>query len=241
MSRFRGHLLVALLLAGGFALAVAEEKEAKPKAMHPGLERIKQLAGEWMVKSFGEESVDAAGSPGDKTEKKDAAPEKSADKADKKGASADKADKKDADGHKEAVDKAGKADAKDAKGEADGEHTERIIYKVIAAGSAVEESMFPGTPHEMVTMYHTDGPDLLLTHYCAAGNQPRMKVEKGGEENQLVFKFAGGTNLDAAQDAHMHDLTITFIDADHIREVWTYYKDGKAVAKTKIELERKKG
>ncbi len=237
MSRFRGHLLVALLLAGGFAFAVAEEKEAKPKATHPGLERIKQLAGEWMVKAFDEEPAVATDSSSEKTEKKDAASEKPADKMDKKDAPAGK---KDADDHKDAVDKAGKRDAKEGKGEAAGEHTERIIYKVIAAGSAVEESMFPGTPHEMVTMYHTDGPDLLLTHYCAAGNQPRMKAEKAGDEKQLVFKFAGGTNLDAAKDAHMHDLTITFIDADHIREVWTYYKAGKAVATTKIELERKK-
>ena len=113
-------------------------------------------------------------------------------------------------------------------------------YKVIAAGSVVHESMFVGTPHEMVTVYHLDGDDLILTHYCAAGNQPRMKGEKSADANKLVFKFAGGTNLDPAKDAHMHDVTITFVGPDHIRQEWTFYKDGKATETEKFDLKRKK-
>jgi len=34
-------------------------------------------------------------------------------------------------------------------------------YAVAASGSAVVETVFPGTPHEMVTVYHADGPDLV--------------------------------------------------------------------------------
>ena len=60
-----------------------------------------------------------------------------------------------------------------------------VIYKVTAAGSAVQETLFPGTPHEMVTMYHMDGADLMLTHYCAAGNQPRMKLEPSADPGGL--------------------------------------------------------
>jgi hypothetical protein len=115
-----------------------------------------------------------------------------------------------------------------------------IIYSVIAAGTVVHEHMFPGTEHEMVTMYHLDGPTLMLTHYCAAGNQPQMKAEAGADEKQVVFKFAGGTNLDVAKDGHMHDLTVKFIDADHIRQEWTYYQDGKAAGGEKFNLERVK-
>ncbi len=113
-------------------------------------------------------------------------------------------------------------------------------YKVIAAGSVVHESMFVGTPHEMVTVYHLDGDDLVLTHYCAAGNQPRMRAEKSTDANTLVFKFAGGTNLDPAKDAHMHDVTITFVGPDHIRQQWTFYKDGKSVETETFDLKRKK-
>jgi len=48
-------------------------------------------------------------------------------------------------------------------------------YGVTAAGSAVVETVFPGSPHEMVTVYHADGTDLVLTHYCMEGNAPRMR------------------------------------------------------------------
>ena len=54
----------------------------------------------------------------------------------------------------------------------------KVTYKVTAAGSTLMETQFPGTGHEMVTMYHLDGDELKATHYCAAGNQPR-----GGQGN----------------------------------------------------------
>ncbi len=61
---------------------------------------------------------------------------------------------------------------------ASGEHHDsKVIYKVTAAGSALMETDSAGSKHEMVTMYHLDGKDLLMTHYCAAGNQPRLKLD----------------------------------------------------------------
>ena len=62
----------------------------------------------------------------------------------------------------------------------DVKHEATISYKVTSAGRTVQETIFAGTPHEMVTMYHLDGDALLLTHYCAIGNQPRMKAEPAG-------------------------------------------------------------
>jgi hypothetical protein len=115
-----------------------------------------------------------------------------------------------------------------------------LVYRVISAGSVVHEQMFPGTDHEMVTIYHMDGPDLVVTHYCAAGNQPRMKAEPGADASKIVFKFTGGTNLDPAKDAHMRDLTATFVDADTLRQEWTFFEPGKPLNTTKFELKRKK-
>src|SRR5437870_3944758 len=46
------------------------------------------------------------------------------------------------------------------------EHEIRVVYKVTAAGSAVVETIAPGSDHEMVTVIHSDGDALLLTHYC---------------------------------------------------------------------------
>ena len=43
-----------------------------------------------------------------------------------------------------------------------------IEFRVTSAGSVVQETMFPGSDHEMVNMYSVDGDKLLMTHYCAA-------------------------------------------------------------------------
>lgn len=99
----------------------------------------------------------------------------------------------------------------------DGKPTEEIVsvIKLTAGGSAIHETLFPGQPHEMVSIYTADGADVLMTHYCMLGNQPRMKASTKSLGNKLNFEFAGGTNLDPKKDKHMHAATLTFIDADH--------------------------
>src|SRR5580765_5136613 len=93
-----------------------------------------------------------------------------------------------------------------------GKPTDQLVavYKVTAAGSAVQETLFPGGDHEGVTIFHLDGSNLVLTHYCAAGNQPRQKADPNSPANRIDFKFAGGTNLDPAKDMHMHESSIVW-------------------------------
>jgi hypothetical protein len=100
----------------------------------------------------------------------------------------------------------------------EGKPTDQIasIIKVTAGGSVVHETLFPGQPHEMVSVYTVDGPDLIMTHYCVLGNQPRMKADPKSPANQIVFRFAGGTNLDPKKDKHMHEATLTIVDDDHL-------------------------
>jgi hypothetical protein len=79
-------------------------------------------------------------------------------------------------------------------------------WRVTGGGSAVVETLFPGTPHEMVTVYHADGDDLVLTHYCALGNQPRMRARAASSAagSAFAFEFDGGSNIDPEHDEHMH-------------------------------------
>jgi hypothetical protein len=123
----------------------------------------------------------------------------------------------------------------------DGKPTGKVVstYRVTAGGSAVEETLFGGTPHEMITLYHLDGDDLVLTHYCVAGNQPRMKAEKQTDPNKLVFNCDGGTNLKSENDEHMHHATLVFKDENHIQSEWLEYKDGKQVMNASLNLVRK--
>jgi hypothetical protein len=111
----------------------------------------------------------------------------------------------------------------------DGKPTDKVVsvVKVTAGGSTVQETIFPGTPMEMVSVYHLDGSDLVMTHYCVLGNQPRMKADPKAPANQLKWVFAGGTNLNPAKDAHMHGATVTFVDDDHIEIAGEAWEDGK--------------
>jgi hypothetical protein len=110
----------------------------------------------------------------------------------------------------------------------DGKVTDRIasIIKLTAGGSVVHETLFPGQTEEMVSLYTVDGPDLIMTHYCVLGNQPRLKADPNSSENQLAFQFAGGANLDPKKDKHMHELTLTFVDDDHIEVKGTGWENG---------------
>ncbi len=111
----------------------------------------------------------------------------------------------------------------------DGKPTDKVvsIVRVTAGGSAVQETLFPGEPMEMLSVYHLDQGDLLMTHYCVLGNQPRMKADPASPPNQIRWKFAGGTNLDPSKDAHMHAATVTFVDEDHIEIEGEAWEGGK--------------
>jgi hypothetical protein len=114
-----------------------------------------------------------------------------------------------------------------------------VVYKVTAGGNAVEETLFAGTPHEMVTVYHMDGNEVVLTHYCASGNAPRMKLLPPNDPNVLLFDFTGGSNMKES-DFHMHSARLTFVDADHFKGSWGTLKDGKPAGSADFDLARKK-
>lgn len=130
----------------------------------------------------------------------------------------------------------------------DGKQVVASIYKVTAGGSAVREIMFPGSAHEMTNMYHLDriGKDgahevLVVTHYCAAGNQPRMQCVKESAPGVFPFEFRDVTNLRTKDEGYMGGLTLTITDADHAVQEWTHFKEGKVHGeKMQIELTRQK-
>ncbi|AMV17873.1 hypothetical protein [Planctomyces sp. SH-PL14] len=114
-----------------------------------------------------------------------------------------------------------------------------VVYKVTSGGSTVVETIAPGTDHEMITVIHQDGDDLLLTHYCMLGNQPHLKALPKKGENTIPFEFIKATNLKSEKDMHMRTVTYTFVDKDTLKSEWTHFNDGKEAGKAIIELKRK--
>lgn len=109
-----------------------------------------------------------------------------------------------------------------------GAPTEQVVsvIRLTAGGSAIHETIFPGEPLEMVSIYTVEGDDVVMTHYCVLGNQPQMRAASM-TANQLHFEFVGGTNLDPAKDQHMHAALLTFIDDDRIEVEGIGWEDGK--------------
>jgi hypothetical protein len=115
------------------------------------------------------------------------------------------------------------------------------VFSVSSNGSAVREVMFPGTPNEMTNMYTMDGDSLVMTHYCAFGNQPRMRARAGGTPDSLGFAFDGVSNLGKADDPYMGSMTLTFLGPDRVHETWVHYREGARLGDdTVLELTRKR-
>ncbi len=104
--------------------------------------------------------------------------------------------------------------------------TGRVTYQVVSNGSAVLETIF-GDEHAegMITVYHPDGDSILATHYCAVGNQPRMRAKPSGG-NTLSFQLADVTNRGASKIL-MQGLVVRFEDANHFVQDWTSEENGK--------------
>lgn len=101
-----------------------------------------------------------------------------------------------------------------------------VEYRVVGAGSAVVETLFGGTEHEMITVYHMNGKELMCTHYCAAGNQPRLVATKIAQDS-VAFEMKDITNLVDPKALHMHAATFTFNADGTVRSVWRSTVDGK--------------
>jgi hypothetical protein len=114
-----------------------------------------------------------------------------------------------------------------------------VVWRVTSGGHAAMETIDPGTPHEMVTLYHLDGGKLVLTHYCAAGNQPTMRAVRSSGPDAIAFDFVRGSNMKPG-DMHMHAARISFVGPDRLDTEWTSWQGGKPAGKMRFELTRQR-
>ena len=112
-----------------------------------------------------------------------------------------------------------------------------IVFRPTSGGSAVIETMFPGSEKEMINLYTADGDKIVLTHYCMLGQQPRMKLASGSDDKTMKFEFADGGNIKSRDEGHMDAVALT-VDGDKLTEDWRFYADGKAVEHKVFEFKR---
>ncbi len=109
-----------------------------------------------------------------------------------------------------------------------------LVHEMKAAGTADDPTRYD----HPVTMFYLENDRLLLTHYCDAGNRPRMAARTSPDGKTVEFDFldlAGGT-----QYGHMHHAVFTVIDANHHTEDWTYMMPGDKPVNAHFDLQRTK-
>jgi len=118
-----------------------------------------------------------------------------------------------------------------------------VSMRVTSRGNAlVHEMQEAGTPLDSahydhpVTMFYVEGDRLLLTHYCDAGNRPRMvgKISADGKKVEFEFLDLSGAN----QYGHMYHAVFTIVDANHHTEDWTFMMPGDKPLHAHFELQR---
>ena len=115
----------------------------------------------------------------------------------------------------------------------------QLTLRVTSMGNAlVHEMSIAGRPDHPVTVFYVDNDRLLLTHYCDAGNRPRMTARTSPDGKTVEFDFldlSGGN-----QYGHMYHASFNFIDADHHTEDWTYMEPGDKPIRAHFDLQRTK-
>ena len=104
----------------------------------------------------------------------------------------------------------------------------KATYHVTGNGSALIEDLIMNEQPVMTSAYHVDKNDLRMTHYCAAGNQPRLKassIDLGA--NVFRFEFVDITNLATADSPHVYGFTIRLVDPNHIQLEFAFQGHGK--------------
>ncbi len=79
-----------------------------------------------------------------------------------------------------------------------------ISYRVVSHGTALLETFGAAAADQTLSVYHPDGRSLMLTHYCAQGNQVRLRATEASAD-RITFRYIDATNVDAKQSV-MHEL-----------------------------------
>ena len=121
-----------------------------------------------------------------------------------------------------------------------------ISFKVIGKSSTVQENLLPGTGKEMATMYHCDNfkdcSQVQATHYCAKQNQPELVLDVTNTTGGIIVMTCDmNTSLCNSAEGHVHMISHELSqDNNHLRTVYTIYKDGKFEKDSIYNFDRKK-
>lgn len=110
-----------------------------------------------------------------------------------------------------------------------------VSYRLTAGGTVLVETWTLAPGRESMTLYSMDSNNLIATHYCPQGNQPRLHFAGGSDSGRLSFEFRDGTNLQVKGKSHQHAFWIRILGENLFERSETYVDNGStasAIAKT---------
>jgi hypothetical protein len=105
-----------------------------------------------------------------------------------------------------------------------------VVHEMKGAGDADD----PSKNDHPLTMMYIDGANLLLTHYCDAGNRPRMAAHLSPDGRQVDFLDVSGPTT----HGHMQHARFTFVDSTHHTEEWTWALPNGKTMGAQMQLHR---
>ena len=87
-----------------------------------------------------------------------------------------------------------------------------MTYDLASNGSIVTEEF-----GKELSVFYSDKGNLLMTHFCNRGNQPRLKLKAGGTAGRYEFDMFDITNLKDPSDDHVRAIIYGIPDPQHIR------------------------
>jgi len=121
----------------------------------------------------------------------------------------------------------------------------RTTLRVLSRGNTIVHEMhgasMPEDPakydHPVTVVYLNEDGKLTLTHYCDAGNRPRMTARISPDGKVIDFDFVDVSGK-YDRTGHMQHATFTLVDSNHHIEDWTYLMPNNQTARAHFDLLR---
>jgi hypothetical protein len=108
----------------------------------------------------------------------------------------------------------------------------QMTYGVGSKGSIVTEQF-----GKELSVFYRDGRSLLMTHFCNAGSQPRLRLTESSSPGRLQFDMFDITNLAERSEAHVQRIIYKIVDNRRI-ELEIVWRTGESETSEKYMLVR---
>jgi len=110
--------------------------------------------------------------------------------------------------------------------------TIQMSYDTGSKGSIVTERF-----GKELSVFYRDGENLMMLHFCNAGNQPHLRLESTSEASLLKFQTIETTNLSSPDAPHVQEMIYRFVSPDTIKLEIVWQK-GESRQSEKYQLTR---